>query len=112
MVTHGAAAFHEGHRNLIFGLNFNDNFDESGKFNAKAGLEKYIEILKESNKCEDISGYVGVKKADFLFQCEGEIFTTRDTIYGQVTLSLGAIELLKNTLAPASSWVCEYIPSN
>ena len=107
------AYFHDDERHYIYGLQLNNNyaFNENGEYlpiAMDAGLKTYVDILKNSGKCNDISRIVGAEESEFLFQCEGEIFTTKDSVYGQVRLSVGALEVFKNTLAPASSWNCQY----
>ncbi len=83
----------------------------------------FKELLKAYKKCEDITNYVRLEKTEVehilhelpvirakkaeseVLLCEGEMFAPNG-IYGQIILSNGAIEVFKNTIAPASGWNC------
>lgn len=89
---------HMGKGPTLYGIRINDSL-------GGEGYQVFNELLSASKKCEDLNLYVRLDKSEVLL-CAGEMIAP-NAIYGQVIMSNGAIEALKNTIAPASGWSCK-----
>ena len=88
---------HTGNGPKLSGIRLND-------LNGGEGYLAFNELLSASKKCEDLNLYLRLDKSEVLL-CEGEMIAP-NAIYGQVIMSKGALEILKNTIAPAAGWSC------
>lgn len=88
---------HSGKGPTLFDVRINDSL-------GSEGYQVFNELLTESQKCEDLNLYVKLDKSEVLL-CAGEMIAP-NAIFGQVIMSTGAVEVLKNTIAPASGWNC------
>lgn len=86
---------HMGDGPTLYGIRIN---------NSLGGYQVFNELLNAYKKCEDLTYYVRLDKSEVLL-CAGEMIAPNG-VYGQVIMSNGAVEVLKNTIAPASGWNC------